>query len=111
MADYRQFAGQNGVVFVEVESIPGGAGSNSGDLKDLLRPIGDIVAVLSAQQGGGAATDQARPEIEVRFGVKGLSDGRIVIALDGTGNFQVRISWKPPQGVGGFRMGAGLPGT
>ena len=109
MADYRQFAGPNGTVLVEVETIPG-ASAHTGDLKDLLAPIADVARILASQQPE-QGVGNASPDIEVTFGIKGLSDGRVAVSLDGKGSFLVRIKWSSQGGGSGLSLPPEMPGT
>lgn len=102
MADLKTFHGSQGAVSLEVDT--GGAGAaGGGSLADIMSVVEDIA--LAALDRLNRLPEEKRPsEFEIRFGVKGLSNGGVAVTqTPENANFQIRMKWG-----GGGAMG--LPG-
>jgi hypothetical protein len=88
---FRQFTTGSSSIAVEVQDL-GGSLANPGDLVSLVQPIRDVVALVATQFG--QMPQEARPsELQITFGLKGLSNGQIAISLGDSTNLQIQLTW------------------
>lgn len=92
MPDLKTFHGSQGSVTLEVDS--GGAGaSGGGSLAHIMSVLTDVASAALEQLN--RLDEEKRPsELEIRFGLKGLSDGGVAVTQNQeNANFQLRMKW------------------
>lgn len=101
MASYKEYFG-NSAVLVEIDMDAVEAGGKGGNLAASFRTITEVA--LACSEAVGQLPEEKKPsEIEVTFGLKALSSGKLAVTVnEPNANFKVRLKWGGGTGVEGI---------